>query len=103
MFMAMPLYELVLLSAARADEQGLDAEITLVTPEPQPLALFGSQASALVTDLLRERGVRFIGATAGFRVLKDGLLLTFSGSIVADRFVAVPALRGRRIAGVPAS
>lgn len=99
----LPLYELALLSATRAQEQGVDTEITLVTPEPQPLALFGKQASGLVRDLLRERGVRLIGATAGFRVLKDGLLLTFAGSIAAERFVAAPQLQGTRIPGVPAS
>lgn len=99
----LPLYELGLLSATRADEKGLDAEIMLVTPEPEPLALFGRQASRLVRGLLAERGVRFIGATAGFRALRDGLLLTFAGSIAADRSVAAPQLRGQRIAGVPAS
>lgn len=99
----LPLYELALLAATCAKEQGLDAEITLVTPEPQPLALFGKQASGLVRGLLSERGVRFIAATAGFRVLRAGLLLTFAGSIAAERFVAAPQLRGRRISGVPAS
>jgi len=92
-----------LLSATRAEEQGRDAEIMLVTAEPEPLALFGKQASDLVRGVLSERGVSFIGATAGFRVLRDGLLLTFGGSIAAERFVAAPVLRGKRIAGVPAS
>src|SRR5205814_2078854 len=99
----LPLYELALLSAARAEERGFDAQITLVTPEREPLALFGREASRLVGDLLRERGVGFVGATAGFRVLSDGLLITFSGSIAAERFVAAPQLRGTRISGVPAS
>ena len=99
----LPVYELALLAATRAHEQGLDAEVTLVSPEPEPLALFGREASRLVASVLVERGVRFIGATAGFRVLRDGLLVTFSGSIAAERFVAAPQLRGRRIAGVPAS
>lgn len=99
----LPLYELALLAATRVVDLGLGAEIMLVSPEPEPLALFGTQGSRLVRDLLRERGVRFIGATAGFRVSRDGLLITFSGSIAADRFVAAPELRGTRIAGVPAS
>ncbi|MGN6170724.1 MAG: NAD(P)/FAD-dependent oxidoreductase [Solirubrobacteraceae bacterium] len=99
----LPLYEFALLSATRAEQRGVDAEITLVTPEPEPLALFGRQASGLVRDLLSERGVRFIGATAGFRVLRAGLLITFSGSIAAERFVAAPQLQSTRIAGVPGS
>jgi sulfide:quinone oxidoreductase len=99
----LPLYELALLAATCAEEQGLDAEITLVTPEPEPLALFGKQSSGLVRGLLSERGVRFIGGSGGFRVLRAGLLLTFAGSIAAERFVAVPQLRGRRISGVPAN
>lgn len=99
----LPLYELALLSATRARERGLDAEIMVVTPEQEPLALLGRQGSRLVRDLLSEHGVDFRGNTAGLRVLRDGWLTTFNGSIAADRVVAAPQLRATRIPGLPAS
>jgi sulfide:quinone oxidoreductase len=100
----LPIYELALLTAARATERSLDVEVSLVTPEREPLAVFGPQASTLVHGLLEDRGVRFIGDAAAATVSRDGTLaLQFGGSISADRVVAVPQLRGRRITGVPAT
>jgi sulfide:quinone oxidoreductase len=100
----LPIYELALLLAARVTERGLDVEISLVTPEREPLAVFGPEASTLVRGVLEDGGVRFIGATAAAGVGRDGALMRQSDSpIKADRVVAVPELRGRRIAGVPAT
>jgi sulfide:quinone oxidoreductase len=100
----LPLYELALLSATRMQERGLEIDITIVSPEPQPLAVFGPRASTLVADLLAERGVRFLGRSAASRVLRGGWLgLAFDAPIKADRVVAAPQLRGQRITGVPAS
>jgi len=100
----LPIYELALLTAARATERGLDVEISLLTPEREPLAGFGPRASALVHDVLEDRGVRFIGDAAPAGVRRDGaLMLQSDGPIEADRVVAVPQLRGRRITGVPAT
>jgi len=100
----LPIYELALLMAARATERGLDVEISLVTPERDPLAVFGPQASMLVRGLLEDRDVRFVGATTAAGVRRDGaLMLQSGGPIEADRVVAAPELRGRRIAGVPAT
>lgn len=101
---ALPIYELALLTAARAIELGVEAELSLVSGERDRLALFGAEASRLVGELLAERGVRFIGSAAATGVRRDGaLMLQFDGAISADRVVAVPELRGRRITGVPAS
>ena len=100
----LPLYELALLWAARAAAGPHDVDIALVTPEHAPLEILGERASALVRDLLAERGVRFLGRCAPARVWRDGRLEThFGGSLPADRVVAVPELLGQRIAGVPAS
>jgi len=100
----LPIYELALLTAARATERGHDVEISVVTPEHEPLAVFGPHASTLVHSLLEDRGVRFIGDAAAAGVRRDGaLMLQLDGPIRADRVVAVPRLRGRRITGVPAT
>jgi sulfide:quinone oxidoreductase len=100
----LPLYEMALLSAAHADERGLAIEVTVVTPEPRPLEVFGEQASELVRGLLEDRGVRFLGGTVAKSVHRDGSLTLADGqAIAADRVVALPELRGRRFTGVPAS
>jgi sulfide:quinone oxidoreductase len=100
----LPLYELALLSAAHAHERGLAIEVTVVTPEPQPLALFGEEASELVRGLLEDRRVRFLGGAVAKSVHRDGSLTLADGrAIAADRVVALPELRGRRFTGVPAS
>ena len=99
----LPMYELALLLAARATERRLDVEVSLVTPEHEPLEVFGPHASAHVRGLLDDGGVRFIGTAAPSGVRRDGaLMLQTEGPIGADRVVAVPQLRGRRITGVPA-
>jgi sulfide:quinone oxidoreductase len=100
----LPLYELALLSAGHARERGLSIESTMVTPEPEPLALFGREASVVVGGLLEERAVRFVGGAVASHVERDGSLVLRDGeTIQADRVVALPELRGRRFTGVPAS
>lgn len=100
----LPLYELALLSAAEAAEYDVPVEITLVTPEHAPLAVFGEEASRLVADLLAERGIRFVGRSIPHSARRDGsLALQFDAPIPADRVVAVPELHGPQLAGVPAN
>jgi sulfide:quinone oxidoreductase len=78
----LPLYEAALLTA----NTGFGVEVSLVTPEAQPLEHFGPQASAAVAQALREAGIALRG-----------------DALDADRIVTVPLLRGPRIPGVPAS
>jgi len=100
----LPLYELALLSAARARALGVGTEITLVSPEQRPLAAFGAEASDLVAAELADRGVRFLGACTPGSVCGGGALTVQPGPpIEADRVVAVPRLQGARIAGIPAN
>src|SRR5919202_473696 len=76
--------------AARAAAGPHDVDIALVTPEHAPLEILGERATALVRDLLAERGVRFLGRCAPARVWRDGRLEThFGGALPADRVVAV--------------
>jgi sulfide:quinone oxidoreductase len=98
----LPLYELALLSSSYAAEHRVEGRVTLVTPEPAPLAVFGVEASRLVADLLARGGVRFVGGSAASSVRRHGsLVLEFDGAIEADRVVAVPQLRANRVTGVP--
>lgn len=98
----LPLYELALLAARHAHDCGLALQCSVVTPESEPLAVFGAEASALVRGLLEERGVRLVAAAVARNVERDGSLsLTDGEAIAADRVVALPELRGRRFTGVP--
>jgi sulfide:quinone oxidoreductase len=100
----LPLYELAMLSAARARQQGGQTEITLVSPEPRPLAAFGAEASELVSTELADRGVRFLGSSTPGCLCGGGALSIQSGiRIKSDRVVAVPQLRGASIAGIAAN
>jgi sulfide:quinone oxidoreductase len=96
----LPLYELALMTAQWASAGGPGAELTLVTPEARPLAVFGTEPSAVVAHLLADAGVKFIGSTYA-EVDADGLRLG-NRSLAVDRTVSLPLVRGPRIDGVPA-
>ena len=57
----LPLYELALMTAERAySMDARELELTLVTPEPRPLAVFGTPVSDIVSERLgtsRHQGV----------------------------------------------
>ena len=99
---SLPAYELALLTATHLREKGVnDVELTLVTPEAEPLQLFGPPASAATQALLDERGVHF-HARAHARQFTDGELeLIPTGSVSVDRVVALPRLHGAPLDGLP--
>lgn len=101
---SLPLYELALLSAKYATERSTEVEVVVVSPEPAPLAVFGTRGSRRVADLLAQRQIRFVGSAVPHSVQRDGsLALQFDAPIAADRVVAMPQLHGPRITGIPAS
>jgi hypothetical protein len=53
----LPLYELALMTAERAEGMGASVELCVVTPEPAPLASFGGAAGEAVVELLDQAGV----------------------------------------------
>ncbi len=97
-----PAYELALLAASELAKAGVEgAELTIVTPEDEPLQLFGLRAGHQVGRLLAEHGIEVV---AGAHPVKfdRGLLQVAPGEpIEADAVVSTPRLEGRRIAGVP--
>ena len=55
---SLPIYELALLTASWLAARGVDdVTLALVTPEVEPLHLFGDEPSAAVRALLEERGI----------------------------------------------
>ncbi|HEX6458622.1 MAG TPA: FAD-dependent oxidoreductase [Thermoleophilaceae bacterium] len=99
---SMPLYELALMTAAHCRDRGVeDVELTLVTPEDEPLALFGLRASAKVLSLLRESGIAVKAGAYPTSVQEGQLLLTGGMNLAADRVVTLPRLVGRKVHGLP--
>jgi sulfide:quinone oxidoreductase len=79
-----------------------EIKLSLVTPEAEPLAIFGAQASAAVRGLLEQAGVALhtsslvVGRHPGWLDLAPG-----DRGIPADRIVIEPRLVGPRIRGIP--
>jgi len=99
----LPLYELALLTAARAESCAAGTEVVLVSPEHRPLEVFGNEASRLVEDVLAQRDVRFVGDSPATSWSDAKLTLQSDAPIDADRVITVPQLRVNRIGGIPAS
>jgi sulfide:quinone oxidoreductase len=98
----LPLYELALLTAAHVAECGRgEVRITVLTPEHQPLDVFGPAAAQHVRLLCANRGIDVRTATHA-RAFSDGVLaLEPDGRLEADRVVALPELVGEPIPGLP--
>ena len=98
----LPLYELTLLTATHVAEKRLEgASIELVTPEAEPLAQFGGEVSATVTQLLRDRHIGVHLSTYPVRVYANRLMLAPARTLPVDRVVCMPEARGVAIAGLP--
>ena len=98
----LPAYELALLVAHDAWSMCIDdAQLSLVTPEDRPLALFGPQAGAAVGELLAERGIAFVGGVCA-EVGRGTLDLHPGGrQMTAERVFALPVVHGDAPAGLP--
>ncbi len=97
-----PTYELALLTAAWVAERHLtDIELTLITPESEPLAGFGPAAGRAMRDVLGDRGIRLrLCETA--QTVTPGALELSSGTVLAlEQVIALPRLAGPSLAGLP--
>lgn len=98
----LPLYELALLTAREAWTMGIDdVKLRIVTPEAEPLVLFGPRASATMADLLARAGVAFAGAAYVRETADERLEIVPGGERLADRVVALPRIDGPRLPGLP--
>jgi sulfide:quinone oxidoreductase len=98
----LPLYELALLTSARAYEMCVDPKITLITPEATPLEAFGAGAGHIVQDMLESSGIELLTLSV-CEIPEPGKIELKSGeTIEAQRIVALPELHGHVIPGVPA-
>jgi sulfide:quinone oxidoreductase len=97
----LPLYELAQLTAAHLDRHRQEVELTLVTPEPAPLSVFGDAASEAARALLSSRNVSLRTSSRVTRYDAGRLDLSNDAPLRADRVVALPRLEGPRILGIP--
>ena len=90
------------MTARRAYDANVEVEITVVTPEEAPLAIFGDQASQAVAKLLRDGGIVTI-ASATAEVPSAGNVVIDPGerTLRVDRVIALPRLFGPAVRGLP--
>jgi sulfide:quinone oxidoreductase len=89
----LPAYELALMTAGEAKAMGQDdVNVTVVTPEREPLTLFGERAAAAVAEELRWAGVDLVTGA----VPNDGVLERLD----VERVFAVPRIVGPALTGL---
>ncbi len=100
----LPLYELALMTAGRAQDQGATPQITILTSEDHPLGIFGSAVSDGVSALLTAAKIRTI-PSAYVEIPRPGELVINPGDrrLRAKRVVALPELYGPAVQGLPVS
>jgi sulfide:quinone oxidoreductase len=99
----LPLYDLALMTAADcAAHDRRDVELSLITPEERPLAIFGNAASAAIRAILSESGVALHTNSYG-RPSSPGQLAISPGHrfLAVDRIVTEPRLVGPSLRGIP--
>jgi sulfide:quinone oxidoreductase len=98
----LPLYELALMSAARAFDAEIELAVTIVTAEDAPLAVFGGDVSERVRVLLDDARIELIApAHAEIPSTREIVIQPGERRIQVDRAVALPELYGPSVRGIP--
>ena len=96
----LPLYELALMTAHRAYDMSVDVDISIVSAEGAPLAMFGHGISGELTRLLRDAGIAFHGSSVA-EFAHGELTLRPSGERMRPgRVVVLPYLEGPVLRGI---
>jgi sulfide:quinone oxidoreductase len=92
-----------MMTAGRAYDMQVELDVTIITPEDTPLAIFGSGASDAVGKLLERTNIKTINS-AYAEVPKAGEVVINPGgrSLRVDRVIALPELYGPSVRGIPA-
>ena len=99
----LPLYDLALMTAADcAAHNRSGVELSLITPEEEPLGIFGNSASVAIRGLLAESGVTLHTSSYGVPTSPGWLDISPGDrSLAADRIVTEPRLVGPSLRGIP--
>jgi sulfide:quinone oxidoreductase len=99
----LPLYELALMTAREVWSMGIDdTQLTVITPEAEPLAVFGRAAAGALREELERVGVHLETATVA-RVERghavEVVLAPTLRRLEVDRVIALPGIDGPGIPG----
>jgi sulfide:quinone oxidoreductase len=97
---SLPAYELAIM--ARMETRGRpDATVTVLTPEREPLWIFGEAAGGALRRLLAERDIALRTEARVAHVTDDVLWLESGDAVAADTVISLPRLVGPGIPGLP--
>jgi sulfide:quinone oxidoreductase len=98
----LPLYELALMTAARAYDMNIELPITIITPEDSPLAIFGATATSAIAARLARAHIDTINS-AYVEIPAEGQIVINPGDrhLHVKRVVALPELYGPSVRGIP--
>jgi sulfide:quinone oxidoreductase len=99
----LPLYELALMTAERAESMDVrDLELSLVTPEQRPLAVFGTAVSDVVTNRLARAGVTvYTNSLAKVPAARKLVIQPQNIELADQRIFTMPRIAGPAIRGLP--
>ena len=98
----LPLYEMALMTAAHLREHGASpVEVWLVTPEEEPLELFGPAGASAISPMLDARGIILRTWSHPALVRDRALVLSGGAEILVDTVITLPVPKGPRIQGLP--
>jgi sulfide:quinone oxidoreductase len=99
----LPMYDLALMTAAECAAHNIpEVELSLITPEEEPLGVFGSRASAAIRAILAESRVALHTSSYGEPGARGRLDLSPGRrSLAVDRIVTEPRLVGPSLRGIP--
>jgi sulfide:quinone oxidoreductase len=99
---ALPAYELAIMASIELRSRGVEnPDVSVVTPEANPLEVFGNDAGEAVRRLLEHRGIALHTERVPIE-FREGMLSTRGGGdIWADRVIALPETVGPYIPGLP--
>jgi sulfide:quinone oxidoreductase len=110
----LPLYELAMTVATMGETEDLDLELTFITPESEPLGVFGEQAGETVRTLLTERRIELIASSRCEVPTPERVVLIPDRrqgeardrpdrrrELAVDAVVALPQLFGPHLRGLP--
>ncbi len=98
----LPLYELAIMTAVHLREHGAaGSHVVIVTPEEEPLQLFGPDAAAALHPMLAARDIELRPLSVPALVQDGTLVVAGGGRIAADRVVTLPLPEGPGLPGLP--
>ena len=98
---SLPLYELALMTAARASSHHIPLRLEFLTHESEPMATFGPRTSERVRQLLSRAGIRLRTSVDPIVAQPGRVFLAHGGTVAAARTVAVARLVVPPLPGIP--